>query len=91
MKASEQIVVESNQHQAESKYLSKRESKPGSNPADIMYARFRRLEQRIEQLESGLSTVRRDAYRIEKRQQREQPSKIPTDQAHPTFGFGIEE
>lgn len=60
-----------------SKRLSKREHTGGQSPSDSMYARLRRLEQRIERIEAVVSTIRRDVYRIEKKQQRESvPSPI---------------
>jgi len=54
-----------------------------------MYARLRRLEQRIERIDSAVTLIRRDVYRIEKKQQREgQPLSI-TPQPEPTvFGVG---
>jgi len=72
-------LPESNEKQAESNDQSKRTTKGQSRPNDNLYARLRRFEQRIERLESAVSTLRRDAYRIEKRQQRAEqaPSPVP--------------
>ena len=70
MKAVESFE-KSNLNQAASKDLSKREHTTPTRGNDGMYARLRRLELRLNQIESVVSTTRRDVYRIEKKQQRD--------------------
>ncbi len=82
-KAVDQLNV-SIPNQAESKHPSKREEAPHSRGYDNVYARLRRLEQRIERIEANNSTVRRDVFRIEKRQQRE--VKLPSNEIETPAG-----
>lgn len=42
---------------------------------DSLHARLRRLEQKIDNIEAGLSTARRDINRIDRKQYREAPSQ----------------
>ena len=70
MKADENGLPLSNQTQAIPQRLSKRELETPKRGTDTLYARLRRLEQRVVNLEAGLSTTRRDVFRIEKKIQR---------------------
>lgn len=70
MLAMKEILTSSNLTQAPSKDVSKREHPAGKNPNATLYARLRRLEQRVIQYESQLSTVRRDTWRIEQKMNR---------------------
>ena len=78
------LTMESNPNQTGSNDLSKRVQTPQTKGSDNVYARQRRLEQRIERIEATISTIRRDVYRIEKKQQREvvAPS-IPNSPEYP--------
>lgn len=76
----------SEEKQAVSNDQSKRQSTLSS---DTMFARIRRLEQRVQNLEVVLSTVRRDVQRIDRKQLRDakQPSFTPaTESAEFVFG-----
>jgi len=57
----------SNRTQEASKDPSKSEPTPGITPANILFARLRRLEQRLDKAEAKLSVVQRDCWRIEKK------------------------
>ena len=78
-------TLESNPNQASLNDLSKRVQDPIKRGHDNVYARQRRLEQRIERIEATISTIRRDVYRIEKKQQREvvAPSTSPSPELPP--------
>jgi len=68
MRAAAAIPDVSNEKQAASIDQSKRINY--SMPAATLFARLRRLELRVINLEAVSSTTRRDVYRIEKKQQR---------------------
>jgi len=63
-----EALLPSNQSQAASTDQSKRVPHIKDNAG--LYARCRRLEQRLERIEAALTTVRRDVWRIEKSKQR---------------------
>lgn len=63
-------AIESNGDQAGQNSLSKRQDEPSSKGIDGIYARYRKLEQRLERVERIVSELRRDVYRVEKRQYR---------------------
>lgn len=69
--------IASNQNTGEEKASSKREPTPPRGGLDILFARQRRLELRIERLEAATSTLRRDVFRVEKRQYREKETPAP--------------
>lgn len=48
------------------RHLSKEPSNTGPKGLDTLYARLRRLEARVNNLEAGLSTARRDINRIDR-------------------------
>ena len=53
---------------------------------DSLHARLRRLEQKIDNIEAGLSTARRDINRIDRKQYREAPSmNIPPENPIPAL------
>jgi len=85
MRAVAAIPDVSDEKQAASNDQSKRINY--SIPAATLFARLRRLELRVINLEAVSSTTRRDVYRIEKKQQRtpatalshEKTSSLPAD------------
>jgi len=60
-------IFSSNQTPEPSKEGSKGEQTPGKKPGDVLFARLRRLEQRIDKIEAKVSTNQRDTWRIEKK------------------------
>ena len=59
-----------------------------STESDRLYARLRRLEQRLSYCEEKISTLRRDVNRIDRREYREQESQ-PKKTNKPPFMGGM--
>lgn len=85
MQAVEQFAI-SNQMQAVSKDQSKKRTDAPNGLVSSMLARQRRLERRIVELESQVSTLRRDIWRVEKKQQRAEPPAQPVNNLAGLFG-----
>jgi hypothetical protein len=67
----------SNDTQGPSKDASKRELTTGQSLVAVLFARLRRLEQRIDKIETKVSTNTRDIWRIEKKQQNQAHLELP--------------
>ncbi len=68
-------ILPSNSEKVPSNGTSKNVPPHSSNNADSFYARQRRLEARVQTLETLVSTLRRDFNRIERRQYRNSDSE----------------
>lgn len=85
MKPGDSYPKLSNQSQAGKTAGLKDEHTKGAQPNDAMYARLRRLEQRVNAIESKVATTQRDCWRIEKRFQRTNPPGAEDDKVGEKF------
>jgi len=69
--------------------LSKNDKTGSGNAANSIYARLRRLEARLDNIELKASALRRDVDRVEKKQSRDnsQPLAPRNTQANPITGL----
>lgn len=71
----------------EEKASSKREPTTPKRGLDALYARYRKLEQRVERLEAVNSTLRRDVMRIDRKQYRELEAPAKTEPKNDLAGL----
>jgi len=80
-------ILRSNVIPAVSNHESKNDSAHGKFNPDTFYARLRRLEARLSELENALTAIRRDVNRIDRKQYRDAQSST----IQPVVSSSIEE